>query len=68
MNHPSATSAITPSAAPTPIPAFAPVDRPLLDVFDGRLVDVGLEAADADEDDVCVVDDDIGDDELARAP
>jgi hypothetical protein len=33
MRTPIAISAITPAAAPTPIPAFAPVDRPALSLF-----------------------------------
>jgi hypothetical protein len=55
MKHPSATSAITLSAEPTPIPAFAPVERPLSKVFESMFVDVGLEVADVEEDVVCVV-------------
>ena len=47
---------MTPSAAPTPIPAFAPVERPLLDVFEGVFVDVGLAVGDVEEEVVCVVD------------
>jgi hypothetical protein len=75
MNHPSATSAMTPRAAPTPMPAFAPVERPLLDVFEGVFVDVGLDVADMEEEVACeidwvecVVDDDIEADELVTAP
>ena len=75
MNHPSTTSAMTPRAAPTPIPAFAPVERPPLDVFEGVLVDVGLDVADVEEEEVCevdwvksVVDDDIEAEELVTAP
>jgi hypothetical protein len=35
MKTPTAINAITPKAAPTPIPAFAPVDRPALSLFCG---------------------------------
>jgi hypothetical protein len=68
MNQPSATNAMTPSAAPTPIPAFAPVEKLLLDGFEDATVDVGLAVAE-EEEEVRVVnfvkavgDDDIVDD------
>jgi hypothetical protein len=37
------------------MPAFAPVERLLLEVFDGVLVDIGLEMAEDEEGVVCVV-------------
>lgn len=42
MRTPVAISAITPAAAPTPIPAFAPVDRPALSLFCGVGVGEGV--------------------------
>jgi len=42
MRTPIAISAITPAAAPTPIPAFAPVDRPALSLFCGVGVGEGV--------------------------
>jgi hypothetical protein len=42
MRTPIAISAITPAAAPTPIPAFAPVDRPALSLFCGVEVGEGV--------------------------
>jgi hypothetical protein len=42
MRTPIAISAITPAAAPTPIPAFAPVDRPAPSLFCGVEVGEGV--------------------------
>jgi hypothetical protein len=42
MRTPIAISAITPAAAPTPIPAFVPVDRPVLSLFCGVEVGEGV--------------------------
>jgi hypothetical protein len=57
------------------MPAFAPVERPLPDVFEGVFVDVGLGVADVEGEVVCevdwvesVVDDDMEADELVTAP
>jgi hypothetical protein len=46
MSTPTAINAMTPIAAPTPIPAFAPVDRPLLAAFAAAAaVDEGVDVA-----------------------
>jgi len=42
MKTPKVTSAMTPIAAPTPIPAFAPVDRASLSLFEADAVGEGL--------------------------
>jgi hypothetical protein len=55
MNQPTTSNAMIPSAAPTPMPALAPVVRLLLEVFDSVLVNVGLEMAEDEEEVICVV-------------